>query len=577
MIDDPRAFAKPRLKSVDAESAQDFFQDHVIEAKIDGASALFKLGDHGIDVLSYRIGTDGAPIIHTQRFFGEGSGKGEGFDVPPELRGKILRGEIYGEGPDGVLAPQKLSGILNSSVAKALDTQRDGNIKLRAALFGIVGEEDLPPDARRAKLQGLADAMPDKFVLPEAADTPDTAAALWEYVSSDRHAQTREGVMAYPKTGGAPVKIKLRPENDVYIRSIVPGGGKYGNAAGAFAYSLEPDGPIVGRVGTGFDDATRVRMLASPEEYVGRVARITAPSQTDSGAYFQPSFVGLHEDYPTSEPMNKTASTLPQPRPTLLKSAADARTGPEAIRAALLRLDMDAIERDARDDIASGKVTRRRPAVEKLRIIQGLRRNDRSPEDLVLTAVPVIPAAFRPFAFAGETFVPGDANELYQDLIKLRDTYESLRDVVGEEGVSDLNLNLYDGVKALYGRGEAVLPKTRKRGVSGFLKQLVGAGPKQSFVQRKMLAKPQDFVGRAVITPDPDLGLDEIAVPEEIAWTAYAPHLQRRLSRRGYPASWSQPSPILKLPGGVMPSYNPHSREASGKDGNKPSQIPHPP
>ena len=229
LIDDPRAFTKPRFKSVDADAAADFFQDHVIEAKIDGASALFKLGDHGIDVLSYRIGTDGAPIIHTQRFFGEGSGKG--VEVPTELKGKILRGEIHGEGPDGVLAPQKLSGILNSSVARALDTQRDGNIRLRAALFGIVGEEDLPPDERRAKLQVLADAMPEHFTLPEAADTADTAAALWEYIASHRHAQTREGVVAYPKTGGVPVKIKLRPERDVHIRDIFPGAGKYGAAA----------------------------------------------------------------------------------------------------------------------------------------------------------------------------------------------------------------------------------------------------------------------------------------------------------------------------------------------------------
>lgn len=144
-------------------------------------------------------------------------------------------------------------------------------------------------------------------------------------------------------------------------------------------------------------------MMEHPEDYVGRYARITSPRQTDSGAYFQPAFVALHEDYPTTtaRTTNKGASTVKRGATT------DERTpvsGPEALAHALSRLDVDQLEAEARADLESGKVTRRRPAVEKLRVLRGLRRNRRTPADLIVRQVPVIPAAFRPFSFLGETY-----------------------------------------------------------------------------------------------------------------------------------------------------------------------------
>jgi len=42
-----------------------------------------------------------------------------------------------------------------------------------------------------------------------------------------------------------------------------------------------------------------------------------------------------------------------------------------------------------------------------------------------------------------------------------------------------------------------------------------------------------DYVGRSVIGVDPDLGLDEIGIPNEMAWKLYSPYIQRRLVRNG--------------------------------------------
>jgi DNA-directed RNA polymerase beta' subunit len=207
-------------------------------------------------------------------------------------------------------------------------------------------------------------------------------------------------------------------------------------------------------------------------------------------------------------------------------------TGPEAIAHALAKLDLAKVEEEHKQVIRSKKVSKRPRAVQVLNVLEGLKRNNLSPSDLMIHTVPVIPPVFRPFSVVGNTFVPGDANELYRDLMHLRDGYKEARELLGDAGTQDTRLSLYDAVKALYGYGEPTSPKTKQRGVAGFLKQVSGVSPKFSFFQRKMLSKPMDSVSRGTITVDPDLSLDEVGVPEDMAWTMYKPYVQRRLTTR---------------------------------------------
>jgi len=216
------------------------------------------------------------------------------------------------------------------------------------------------------------------------------------------------------------------------------------------------------------------------------------------------------------------------------QEAAPPTTGPEAIRAALARIDLNALEKEQMDLIRAGKKTKRPRAVRILNAIQGMRRNEMTPADLMVKKIPVIPAAFRPFSSVGDTFIPGDANELYRDLINLRNSHQESEAMFGDDG--DSRLNVYDAVKAVYGFGDPVEPKTRQRGVSGFMKKIVGNSPKTGYVQRKLLSKPMDSVSRGTIVVDPDLNLDEIGIPEEHGWKMFSPHIQRRLVQGGMPA-----------------------------------------
>lgn len=232
---------------------------------------------------------------------------------------------------------------------------------------------------------------------------------------------------------------------------------------------------------------------------------------------------------------------------TLVKQAATAqrelrpRTGPEAVAAALAELDMDAIEKNAFEALQSGRKTARPEAIKKLKILQGLRRNKLKPGDMVWDSLPVVPPAFRPYAVMGDMLLAGDVNELYQDVFSLSKAYQQLESVSGKESTAlkELKPQLYGAVRAATGFGPAVTAKGKERNLQGFMAKVLGGGkgPKYAFTTRKLLSKPQDFVGRAVIGVDPELTIDEVGVPEDMAWKLFSLPGQRRMVQSGVPAA----------------------------------------
>lgn len=213
-------------------------------------------------------------------------------------------------------------------------------------------------------------------------------------------------------------------------------------------------------------------------------------------------------------------------------------TGPEAIELALSRINLDDLEAEARGVIAARKKTARPRAVRLLRIVQGMRRNNTNPADIMLKSVPVIPPQFRPFSITGSTFLPGDANELYRDVMEHRRLYAETEKSLGRDAAAPAYNDLAAAVRAAYGYGESPNPKIRSRAVKGFLETVTGSSPKTSFYQSRMLSKPVDTVGRGVIIPDADYGMDDVGIPEEMAWPLFGSHVQRRMVLGGMsPAS----------------------------------------
>lgn len=208
-------------------------------------------------------------------------------------------------------------------------------------------------------------------------------------------------------------------------------------------------------------------------------------------------------------------------------------TGPEAIEHALSRIDLDELEAEQRQVITSKKKTARPRAVRLLGIIAGLRKNQVGAGELMLKSVPVIPPKFRPFSVTGDTFLPGDANEMYRDLLEYRRLYQKTEESLGREGSGEVYGDLMKAVRATYGFGDSPNPKTHARGVKGFFQTVTGTSPKTGFFQSKMLSKPVDTVARGVIIPDAEYDMNEIGLPAEHAWKLYGSYIQRRLVRSG--------------------------------------------
>jgi len=210
-------------------------------------------------------------------------------------------------------------------------------------------------------------------------------------------------------------------------------------------------------------------------------------------------------------------------------------TGPQAIQKALAKVNVPHAIEQAREDIKSGRSTLRDAAVRRLGFLKSSQATGVHPKDWMLTKVPVLPPIFRPVSTMGPKKLPlvADANYLYKELLDANGALKEASGALSE--YSDERLGVYDSLKAVTGLGDPQQPKNVERNVKGFLSHVFGNSPKYGTMQRKLLSSTVDLVGRAVITPNPDLDMDEVALPEEKAWDIYKPFVVRGLVRRGLP------------------------------------------
>lgn len=301
----PPEYDKPHYKVIPAEQVESAIEQmqagDSVSAKLDGANSIVKLLRNNVEVMSYRTSKkNNRPIVHTEKVFGTRPK----VEYPKHLEGSVLRGELMAQDAEGkMLPPSTLGGILNSGIERSLQTQQRTNTELRDILFDIqqYGKDYVDPDVvpyqeRRKMMEEILPYLPEgKFQIMEQATTPATGKDLWNQIQSGTHPLTHEGVVFTPATGDR-TKSKIYDEHDVYVTGTFPGKGKYqGRGVGGFNYALEPEGQPVGEVGSGLSDELREQMWKSPDDYIGRIARIRAQDQHPSGAYRMPSLIALHE------------------------------------------------------------------------------------------------------------------------------------------------------------------------------------------------------------------------------------------------------------------------------------------
>lgn len=209
-------------------------------------------------------------------------------------------------------------------------------------------------------------------------------------------------------------------------------------------------------------------------------------------------------------------------------------TGTKAIYNALSDIDIDKDLEQAKQDFKYGPKSKKQQALNRIMALDGLKNNRMKPEEFMITKVPVIPPKFRPYSIMGkDTFLPGDANELYQDVINMAHTQGEILQELGPDEADKNVPNVYKSLKALYGYGEPASRKLKQRGVSGFLQKLIGGTSKFSQWNRNVISKPVDFSARGVIDANPEISMDELGIPYEMGFEIYSPYIQRELVKRG--------------------------------------------
>ena len=281
-------YQREHFKSVPIESVQKMLDSGAtIAPKIDGSSVLAYLDEHGIKVYGTRPDKSGHKPDYSAHIGGLSQ-----VQVPEDLVGMMLRGELYGVRNGQVIPPQELSGFLNSTIQNAIQKRQRGLRLMVAALAVNRGKDDYG-----APVSDIVRRLHSPSFTALQPVGGEKARRLLKQILAGRHPLTGEGVVVHQKDK-RPLKAKLREDYDVVIRDIFPADTKSKPRAGGFTYAL-PDRPHkpVGNVGTGFSHELLRDMLRHPEKYVGRLARIHAQSQyPDTGAYRAPSFIAMRED-----------------------------------------------------------------------------------------------------------------------------------------------------------------------------------------------------------------------------------------------------------------------------------------
>lgn len=175
----------------------------------------------------------------------------------------------------------------------------------------------------------------------------------------------------------------------------------------------------------------------------------------------------------------------------------------------------------------------------KLRYLGALKELSLQPEEAYMRKlIPVIPPIHRPiYEMPNRGLQVAPANTLYQSVGILNDMQNKpVMKLLGDEDKKELREDLYKSTRALAGL-EPVIQKSREQvPLKGFISQISGESPKTGFFLQKVISKRQDLVGRGVITAAPDLDVDQLGIPEKMAWKIFRPFAIREYTMSGIPA-----------------------------------------
>ena len=208
--------------------------------------------------------------------------------------------------------------------------------------------------------------------------------------------------------------------------------------------------------------------------------------------------------------------------------------GAEAIRELLCALDLNALEKELREEIASSSGQKRANAIKRLEVVEAFIKSGNRPEWIILTVIPVIPPELRPMVqLDGGRFATSDLNDLYRRVINRNNRLKRLLELRAPDIiVRNEKRMLQEAVDSLVDNGRRSRPVTGpgNRPLKSLSDMLRG---KQGRFRQNLLGKRVDYSGRSVIVVGPELKMYQCGLPKEMALELFKPFVMKKLVKGG--------------------------------------------
>ena len=215
----------------------------------------------------------------------------------------------------------------------------------------------------------------------------------------------------------------------------------------------------------------------------------------------------------------------------------EAGTGAETIRKLFERTDIKKKIQELEEEIEDMEGIEKKKGILRIRVLNGMLRNELRPEWMFLTVLPVLPPNLRPMVqLDGERYASSDLNDLYRRVINRNNRLKYLLEIDAPEViVRNEKRMLQEAVDALIDNGmRKGHTTTASTGGKRLLKSLSDMlkGKKGRFRQN-LLGKRVDYSGRSVIVSGPDLKINQCGLPKTMALELFKPFVIAKLLQRG--------------------------------------------
>lgn len=219
--------------------------------------------------------------------------------------------------------------------------------------------------------------------------------------------------------------------------------------------------------------------------------------------------------------------------------------GLKSMISALKKLNTEEEIKKSKEALKTARRDDRNNLYKKVKLLNNLKQLGLSPYDAyTMQYMPIIPPKMRPLMLSTSVGEQGDINttdinQLYKNVGMVNYLMEKMPAEADDEDIAEAHFKLYEKVKDAYINGAM---DNKGTPMNSLLQGAVqpkeqGGGHKQGktgFFQAKLIKRRADLSGRSVITPEPELKLDQVGIPRKMALNIYRPFIIRELRTMGY-------------------------------------------